>query len=181
LSRAVGTLAVALSLAPLATGSSATSVHLIMLIVLLVGAGIVLDVPALGLPQIVLSSQDVQRLTHLLATLPETERAAASSLAAELARADMLAPKQIPGDVVTMNSRVVYEDLESGTPREAVLVYPHGAGSHGQLSILAPEGTALLGLRVGQVINWPMPDGRHHRLRVLSIPYQPEAAGDYHL
>ena len=60
------------------------------------------------------------------------------------------------------------------------LVYPHDAdGTPGKVSILAPVGSALLGLRTGQAIDWPMPGGNSTRLRVLEIRYQPEAAGEY--
>ena len=51
--------------------------------------------------------------------------------------------------------------------------------SPGKVSILAPVGSALLGLRTGQAIDWPMPGGNSTRLRVLEIRYQPEAAGEY--
>jgi regulator of nucleoside diphosphate kinase len=59
------------------------------------------------------------------------------------------------------------------------LVYPFEAdASAGRISVLAPVGTALLGLVVGQTIEWPMPSGQSRRLRVVAVPYQPEAAGD---
>jgi regulator of nucleoside diphosphate kinase len=60
------------------------------------------------------------------------------------------------------------------------LVFPRDAdGSADKVSILAPVGSALLGLRFGDSIEWPIPGGRTIRLRVLSIQYQPEAAGDF--
>jgi regulator of nucleoside diphosphate kinase len=61
------------------------------------------------------------------------------------------------------------------------LVYPRDAdGSAHKVSVLAPVGSALLGLRVGETIDWPMPGGRSARLQVLAIRYQPEAAGELH-
>ena len=113
---------------------------------------------------------------------PIDSTAAASSLEAELARAHGVAPERGPHDVVTMNSRVVFEDEDTGKRCEVVLGYPHTAtASAATVSILAPVGTALLGLRRGQAIDWRMPSGRCKRIRVLDIPYQPEAAGDFHL
>jgi regulator of nucleoside diphosphate kinase len=135
-----------------------------------------------ALPKIIVTTQDVERLHSLLDTLPDGKRGAAQRLEAELARAEVVDPTHMPPDVVTMNSRVIYEDVESGEPREAVLVYPHDAdAATGRVSVLAPIGSALLGLCAGQIIEWPLPGGRSKRLRVVRIPYQPEAAGDFHL
>ena len=44
--------------------------------------------------------------------------------------------------------------------------------------MLAPGGSARLGLAVGQHIDWALPGGRSLRLKVTSVSYQPEAAGD---
>lgn len=135
-----------------------------------------------NMPSIIVSSQDLERLTSLLDTLSDAQREAAAGLEQELARAEVVPPTKVPQDVVTMNSRLVYEDVESGTRTEAVLVYPHEADpSKGRLSILAPVGSALLGLRVGQEIDWVVPSGRKRRIRVAELLYQPQAAGDLHL
>ena len=74
------------------------------------------------------------------------------------------------------------DDAELGShERELALVYPRDAdGSAHKVSILAPVGSALLGLRTGDSIDWPMPGGRTARLEVLAIRYQPEAAGELH-
>ncbi len=182
LPRVLGTFAVALSLSPLAVGTATVPVYLMMSILILSGAAVLLRVPMLSLPEISVSAQDVERLTCLLDTLSEGQRAAVWGLEAELSRAHVLAPARIPDNVVTMNSRVVYEDVESGAAREAVLVYPDEADAAcGRISVLAPLGSALLGLRVGQAIDWPLGRGQHRRIRVLSLLYQPEAAGDFHL
>jgi regulator of nucleoside diphosphate kinase len=128
-------------------------------------------------PPLLLSSLDYGRLEALLDTQPLTD---ARGLAAELERAQVLDPREIPGDVITMNSTARFRDEDSGEEREITLVYPHDAGAPGSVSILAPVGSALLGLRVGHAIEWPMPGGRTVRLRVLSISHQPEAAGELH-
>lgn len=106
----------------------------------------------------------------------------AEHLEAELARAEVVDSRQVPPQVVTMNSVVVFEDEETGERREVTLVYPQDARSEeGRISILAPIGSALIGLSVGQTIQWPLPGGRTKRLRIVAVPYQPEAAGHYHL
>ena len=86
----------------------------------------------------------------------------------------------IPADVVTMNSEVTCEDEVSGETHRLTLVYPPDADvDKHKVSVLAPVGTALLGLSVGQSIDWNAPGGRSLRLCVTGISYQPEAAGDF--
>ncbi len=105
-----------------------------------------------------------------------------NSLADELDRAEVVPPERIAGNVVTMNSRVVFRDEETGESREVSLVYPNDSDpDHGRISIFAPVGTALLGLSMGQTIDWPLPQGRLKRYRVVEVLYQPEAAGHLHL
>ena len=131
-------------------------------------------------PPILLSSLDLKRLEALLDNMPPAEADRHDALAAELARAEVVEPSAMPANIVTMNSRVTFEDEASGEPTTLTLVYPAAAGAVGTVSILAPVGSALLGLAKGQHIDWPTPDGRERRLRVLDVDYQPEAAGDLH-
>lgn len=78
-----------------------------------------------------------------------------------------------------MNSEVVYEDCDTLATRSVRIVYPHDADAgSGRVSVLAPIGSALLGLRIGQTITWRVPRG-HKPIRVVEIRYQPEASGDY--
>lgn len=135
-------------------------------------------------PTIVVSRLDCDRIESLL-DAAERDRpdagANAKRLREELARAELREPADMPDDVITMNSTARFRDEASGAERDMTLVYPRDAdGSGQQVSILAPVGSALLGLRVGQVIDWPMPGGTHVQLRVLDIHYQPEAAGELH-
>lgn len=102
------------------------------------------------------------------------------ALEAELDRAEVVAPTAVPPEVVTMNSRVRFLDEDTGQQHEATLVYPFQANvSEWRISVLAPVGAALLGLSIGQSIAWPMPGGATKRLRVVSVLYQPEAAGEF--
>jgi regulator of nucleoside diphosphate kinase len=97
-------------------------------------------------------------------------------LAAELRNAVVVDSRRVPSDVVTMNSRVQFEDETTGECREVTIVYPQQAdASKALISVLAPTGTALLGLAVGQSIVWPFPDGATRCLRVRKLIYQPEA------
>ena len=130
------------------------------------------------LPEIVITGPDHERLSDLLATLPESHPVGAQ-LTAELDRAEVVEPEEIPPDVVTMNSRVVVEELATSDRHVLTLVYPSAADfSQGRLSILAPVGAALLGLRAGQTIDWPLRDGRRKQVRVVEVEWQPQAAGE---
>ena len=77
-----------------------------------------------------------------------------------------------------MNSRVRFQDTDTHDELEVTLVYPKSADvDQGKISVLAPVGSALLGLSVGQSIEWPVPAGKLRHLRVVAVTYQPEAAG----
>jgi regulator of nucleoside diphosphate kinase len=96
----------------------------------------------------------------------------------ELERAVIVSSEAVPRDVVTMNSRVLYVDETTGERRLVQIVYPEEADAGaGKVSVLAPVGAALLGLSVGQAIEWAFPDGSTRRLRVEDVSYQPESAG----
>ena len=103
----------------------------------------------------------------------------AADLAPELDRADIVPFHAVPPNVVTMYSRVVFEDETTGGSRVVTIVYPQEADpSAGKISVMAPVGSALLGLSVGQSIEWCFPDGRPRTLRVVELLYQPEAAAN---
>jgi len=103
------------------------------------------------------------------------------ALEEELDKAHIVGSRDIPGDVVTMRSQVRVKDMKSGTEMDLSVVFPSEADlEQGKISVLAPVGTALLGYRVGDTIEWKVPGGLR-RLKIERILYQPEAAGDYHL
>ena len=91
----------------------------------------------------------------------------------------MVGHDEVPAGVVTMNSRVHCREESSGKDYHLTLVFPEDAGGEGKVSILAPVGSALLGLSVGQQIDWPGPAGKPLKLTLLAVEYQPEAAGAY--
>jgi len=131
-------------------------------------------------PPLIVSRLDCERLEELLES-PQAAGLDTSGLRRELDRAELREPAQMPDDVITMNSVIRFLDQDSSEEREAALVYPRDAdGSAQRISILAPVGSALLGLRIGASIQWPLPGGRNASLRVLALRYQPEAAGDLH-
>ncbi|CNE51255.1 nucleoside diphosphate kinase regulator [Yersinia nurmii] len=132
-------------------------------------------------PTITINELDAERLDALLAQPAFADTAIADALNEELDRADILPPSEIPADVVTMNSRVRFRDLNNQEEHIRTLVYPASLkDSSEQISVMAPLGAALLGLHVDNEINWKLPGGDEARIKVLELLYQPEAAGEYH-
>ena len=127
---------------------------------------------------------DMERLRKLLAgtkAWSDKDREYLEHLEEELDRAIVVAPRDVPADVVTMNSQVRVKDLKTGKEMVMRLVFPSDADyEDGRISVIAPIGTALIGYRAGDVVEWKVPGGIR-RLKIESVLYQPEAAGDYHL
>jgi regulator of nucleoside diphosphate kinase len=115
---------------------------------------------------IIVSDSDMQRLR---AVLDVHQSLASDDLDAELHRAQVVPHESMPADVVTMDRDVVYEDADTLVRRRVRLVYPHQSDpKRGWVSVLAPIGSALLGLRVGQCIEWSLPTGRK-RVRIVEV------------
>lgn len=109
---------------------------------------------------------------RMLRTLPPH-----AGLQRELERAIVVSLEAVPPGVVTMNSRVRYVDETTGERRRVTIVYPQDADAGaGRISVLAPVGAALLGLSIGQAIEWDFPDGSRRRLRVDDVSYPSKSA-----
>ena len=133
---------------------------------------------------IYITEYDVKRLRQLIDEAKRLDRRRneyLESLEGELSRAKLVAPTDVPPDVVTMNSRVRLVDLDTEEELVYTLVFPDQADiAQSKISVLAPIGTAMLGYRIGDVFAWQVPEGTR-RLEVKQVLYQPEASGDYHL
>ena len=127
---------------------------------------------------------DLQRLQELIREARRADRrpnAYLDDLEQELALGKVVAPKDVPADVITMNSKVRLVDLDSREEMIYTLVFPADANrTQSKISILAPIGTAMLGYRVGDTFDWEVPDGLR-RLKVIEVLYQPEASGNFDL
>jgi regulator of nucleoside diphosphate kinase len=132
--------------------------------------------------RIYITTQDKQRLEDLLAEaaiFDARHRGDLKSLGAELQRAVIVDPKEIPDDVITMNSRAAMIDLDTHEAITLTLVFPLEADiDEDKISVLAPIGAGMLGYRVGDEFEWQVPAGVR-RMRVTRIHYQPEAAGNF--
>ena len=132
-----------------------------------------------------LTKYDLGQLRQLIADLTQRARGievGVDALEEILDLGRVVPPQDIPRDIVTMNSKVVFEDLESHEQREAVIAYPRDADPQsGKISVLSPVGIALLGLAEGAETELPLPHGRTARIRIREVSYQPEAHGEYAL
>lgn len=129
-----------------------------------------LERPTDTAPPLMLGSDQARRLTALADGALDRTPELASRLLGELERAQVLPDDEIPADVIGMGSQVRFLDEASGRERQVTLVYPGEADiDAGRISILTPVGTGLIGLRVGQWIDWPIHDGGVHRLRIVAV------------
>lgn len=120
---------------------------------------------------LVILKSDYQQLIKLI---EKDDTATADALDIELGRADLVHDKDIPTDAVTMGSMVTFIDLDSQEEKTISLVYPNEADvAQMKISILSPVGSALIGLRNGGTIDWPVPQGKVRRLKVIAVK-QPE-------
>jgi regulator of nucleoside diphosphate kinase len=130
-------------------------------------------------PEITLSRLDAERLERMLEALADKSFPGRSELEEEIARAHVVEPAQVPPTVVTMNSTVRFKVESTGTEFSLTLVFPNDAdGSNDRISILAPVGSALLGLNEGDAITWPAPGGGMIDVQIIEVTYQPERNGD---
>lgn len=132
-------------------------------------------------PRIILSTLDAERLERLLESLPGDAIPGKAELERELERAELMDPRDIPPTVVTMNSTVRFTVESTDQEFSLTLAYPKDIdGSPGRISVLAPVGSALLGLSQGDKIEWPKPGGGVLTVRIAEVVYQPERAGEFH-
>lgn len=130
-------------------------------------------------PDVFVTTVDAARLSRVLEVFQDPSYTPLTGfLSSELQRATLVEPQAISPRVVTMNSRVRFRLAGTGEAREAAIVYPgHEDSLVGRISVLTPVGSALIGLREGETINWNGLDGRQRSVTVQNILYQPEANG----
>jgi len=130
------------------------------------------------LRNIIISAADCDRLKRLTDSARLDRRVPAEILdvlEGELCRATLVPASEVPEDVITMNSTVTFRDLDTDETESYTLVYPHEADvAHNRISVFAPIGTALLGYRERDVVEWKVPAGTRRFL--ITQVTQPEAA-----
>ncbi len=134
--------------------------------------------------RIVINSLDYTRIKKCIndAKLSKTINATeAEKLINELDNAKIVEPREIPSDVVTMNSVVKVRFINTEKLIEFKIVYPDQANvKENRISIFSPVATALIGYKSGDEVEWIVPAGLT-RIKIEDIIYQPEAAGEYNL
>ncbi len=127
---------------------------------------------------VILTRPDAERLALLADALAVQSRRILTRLHALedlLASARLVAEADMPATVVTLGSRVVVQDLDTGRSREIAVVFPEEAdGTLGKLSVLSPVGCAVVGRAVGDRVTVEAHAG-HLQLRIAAIR-QPETA-----
>ena len=120
-------------------------------------------------PRITLSRTDHDRLLGLAEAMETRDPTFADTMMSELERANVVEDKSLSAKVVRMGSTLSYT-ADDGEPQTVTLVFPVEADiEKGKISVTTPVGTALIGLSVGQSIDWTARDGRVHRLTVESV------------
>jgi regulator of nucleoside diphosphate kinase len=131
---------------------------------------------------IYITQHDLQRLKKLLDDISKESSPkdfSAQELKDEMNRALVVSPKEVPENVITMNSRVLLRDVGSGESMMLWLVFPAKMDAvKNPVSILSPLGTAMIGYKVGDVFTWESPTGTK-QVEVLDILYQPERVGNF--
>lgn len=122
------------------------------------------------LPPITLSGIDYERLERLVQAAEKTAPETTDFLARELARATVAPSGFMLRGVIVMGSKTTFRDDTTGQIRTVRLVYPAEADiGAGKLSVLSPVGAALIGLSVGQSIEWQTPSAGWRSLTVLEV------------
>jgi regulator of nucleoside diphosphate kinase len=116
---------------------------------------------------LIIAKTDYLRLMQLIEKI---DTPAADALDLELSRAKIVETPKLPADVVAMDSIVTFTDLDSAEEKTIQLVYPQDADvTKMKISVLSPVGSALIGLKIGGTIEWPVPQGKVRRLQVTAV------------
>jgi len=134
--------------------------------------------PSAKRPPLVMIDREADALFDLAIRWQRLHPLSAALLLDELHRATTVAPAELPDEVVTMRSHVVFLDQRTGERHSVQLVYPSEADmAQARVSILTPIGAALIGMRVGRAIDWPNRQGERRRLEIVGVIQPAREAG----
>lgn len=116
---------------------------------------------------ILMTERDYLRIKHILSFQNSSEF---ENLEIELDRARIVEENSLPPGLVQMNTKFKFEVITDKKEMVITIVYPEEANfAEGKISVLAPLGSALIGLQLNQEINWMFPDGKIKRLKILEV------------
>jgi regulator of nucleoside diphosphate kinase len=118
-------------------------------------------------PKITICSKDYDDLYELLDNV--SDESSYHLLKDELDRANIVNFNELPRNVVRMNSTVKFTVQDNQECFSLTLVYPQEVQDTGTISILSPVGSALLGLSIGQEIEWPLNHGQKTVVHIDAI------------
>ncbi len=127
-------------------------------------------VTAADRPPIHLTASECDALSNLALRAEHKHPLSSAMLLAELDRAELCEPGDLPAQTVVMNSRIEFVDEATGTRRTVQLVYPRDADiAAGRVSVLTPIGAGLIGMTAGHSIRWPDREGHDRLLRIEGV------------
>ncbi len=124
-----------------------------------------------SLPPLTIASTDYDDLLLYAGMAKQKGDRNAEFMLAELRRAKLCDPGELPDDIVSTNCRVIYRLDEASKPTAHLLVHPrHLLWPDAELSVMTPVGIALLGLRVGDTMPFVAGDDFiEHEVRVEGV------------
>lgn len=126
-----------------------------------------------------ITNLDYKRINELL--LQTSLRGKLNDLEEKLHGSVVVSSEKTPTNLVTMNTEVTIHDLTINEVLDLRLVYQLSPLYRNQTSVLAPLGTALLGMKLNEVKSYKTRDSSTREIQILRILFQPEANGRFDL
>lgn len=134
--------------------------------------------------QLFITDFDMKRFEWLISNsdkFDEEYKSHLLNLGEELKNAVVIDQTAIPPDVITMRSRFIVKNLETNEDETYTLAFPFDAIEEKNIiSILSSFGTAVIGCKIGSIVDVNTPSGKQ-KIRIEEIIYQPESAGHYYI
>lgn len=117
--------------------------------------------------RITLCTSDLQKIQNLLKTASSDS---ARALEQKLSGAKIVADSVLPASVVAMDSLVTLREVNTKATVRVQVVEPAGVDTDElKISVLSPMGAALIGLGLGETVEWQLSDQAKRTLAVVAI------------
>ncbi|MBU2918085.1 nucleoside diphosphate kinase regulator [Psychrosphaera sp. F3M07] len=119
-------------------------------------------------PEIIISTVDLEKIEYQLERSQLSEELM-NALEEELARASIVAHKEMPVGVVMLESQVTFKVVATDRTFTKTLCLPNDLSKYeDSISIFAPIGSAILGLSAGQKISWQI-QGKPQAVEIVEV------------